>query len=166
MWNQVTYSLLLLSRSFRPPSKRMTDPMEQALIEKCRPALNRQHMGESILVTIRIPTDTLRLIDQRPGTRTSVIIAALESYLGMAEPASQKPAPPARHNPLSIPGVFLGSQLAADGADDAPMFQDPVIAPCGYREWSDELGGFMVCGLPAHPLRPRAHGAWRHEGEA
>ena len=117
------------------------------------------------LVAVRVPNDILRFIDQQPGTRTSVIIAALESYLGMAEPVSQKPAPPAHHNPLSIPGVFMGSQLAAGGgnADDTPMFQDPVIEPCGYRERSDELGGFMVCGLPAHPLRPRAHGAWHHE---
>ena len=128
----------------------------------------------SKLVAVRIP-DLLMARVKTLGQGTSeVIVAALRAYLDgangldeAATPGHQLPVPVAEMrqiigkptNPLSIPGVRLGSAMF--GPPEPPAEEE---APqCSYTEWSSELGETVRCGLPAHSHKVR-HGSFQRGG--
>lgn len=83
---------------------------------------------KTVLVAARIPVDIVRFMDQR-GRRTDVIIAALESWLGMTQAMAPVPAHAAS---VGIPGVFLGSQLEQHEPEILPP-----LSVCGKTWWED-----------------------------
>ena len=55
------------------------------------------------------------------------------------------------------------TDLRAICAGNAPVIEESDnmdIPPCGYREWSGDLGEYVVCGLAPHAPRVK-HGAWK-----
>jgi hypothetical protein len=50
-----------------------------------------------------------------------------------------------------------GAEGKTAGLDEA---ETETVEMCSYQERDLETGRWACCGLPAHPLKPRAHGGW------
>jgi len=99
-------------------------------------------------VPLRIPDDLAERIDfrsvLRKANRTQVILELIRAGLA-ADDALEQPTEQPRRNPLSIPGVFLGSQLGAP----EPVAERPTPM-CPYTEFDAQDGEYYKCRLPVH----------------
>ena len=63
--------------------------------------------------------------------------------------------------PERLPGSMAGI-IEQKEKLDPPLIEDVPVEPCGYSEWSGELGATVTCGLAKHSPKVK-HGDWRTE---
>ena len=108
----------------------------------------------SVSVTVRLPDSLAAKLESRclvrKVSKTDVLVEAIErgwdEAVSQPEPTAHRPA-----SPLSIPGVFLGSQLTSQTAPVYEPEPEPLEMPmCSYTEYDPETGETYRCGLAVH----------------
>jgi hypothetical protein len=113
----------------------------------------------SKLIALRLPDDLARKLETRCTMRkVSATRALLEAIERGWDEAVSPPAPTAHPpaSPLSIPGVFLGSQLSRQAAPVNEAEAEPLELPmCPYTEYDGQTGETYACGLRVHSNKIR-----------
>ena len=119
--------------------------------------------------TLRIPVDLKRLLESAAESggvsMAAVVIEACWMHLdvrgGSIRAAMARcdreeglgPRQPSSSSMSELRELVAGKITSHEACD-------PEVALCGYKEYSQDIGEWMGCGLPAHGLKQR-HSNWR-----
>ena len=114
--------------------------------------------------TIRIPRDLKRLLESAAAsggvTLTSLVVRACWQYL---EPSDKGSVPSRLAGARAVgedqPPDMAALRAIAAGKMTSHEACDPEAEMCSYKEYDQDTGETMHCGLPKHSAKQK-HGAW------